>query len=46
MERASWSGKNRAKSQRSLSVYEFRNGKILRVYYFPAEVYTPPSENK
>lgn len=37
MERASWSGKSGAKSQRSLSVYEFRGDKIMRVYYFPAE---------
>lgn len=37
-ERATWSGKNGLKSQKSLSVYEFHNGKILRVYYFPAEV--------
>ena len=36
-ERATWSGKDGFKSQRSLSVYEFRNGKILRVYYFPTE---------
>ncbi len=38
MERASWSGKSGAKSQKSLSVYEFRGDKILRVYYFPVEV--------
>lgn len=38
MERASWSGKSGTKSQRSLSVYEFSGEKILRVYYFPAEV--------
>ncbi len=38
MERASWSGKSGPKSQSSLSVYEFRGDKILRVYYFPAEV--------
>ena len=37
MERASWTGKGGAKSQRSLSVYEFRGDKIARVYYFPAE---------
>jgi len=43
MERASWTGKSGAKSQKSLSVYEFRGDKILRVYYFPAEVETPPS---
>lgn len=36
-ERATWSGESGLKSQRSLSVYEFRYGKILRVYYFPAE---------
>jgi hypothetical protein len=43
MERATWSGKSGLKSQTSLSVYEFRNGKILRVYYFPAEVDANPS---
>jgi hypothetical protein len=37
MEQASWSGKDGPKSQRSLSVYEFRDGKISRVYYFAAE---------
>lgn len=37
MERASWTGKQGPKSQSSLSVYEFRDGKVLRVYYFPAE---------
>ena len=42
MERASWTGKGGAKSQRSLSVYEFRGDKILRVYYFPAEADTLP----
>jgi hypothetical protein len=40
MERASWSGKSGPKAQRSLSVYEFRDGKIQRVYYFPAEADT------
>lgn len=43
MERATWSGKSGLKSQTSLSVYEFRNGKILRVYYFPADVDAPPA---
>ena len=38
MERATWSGKSGLKSQTGLSVYEFKNGKILRVYYFPADV--------
>ena len=42
MERASWSGRDGAKSQRSLSVYEFREGKIFRVYYFPVEADTAP----
>jgi hypothetical protein len=46
MERASWSGNDGAKSQRSLSVYEFRGGKILRVYYFPAEAVTFPPQAK
>lgn len=46
LERASWSGKSGAKSQRSLSVYEFLGGKILRVYYFPAEVDAQPPGSK
>ena len=46
MERASWSGKSGAKSQRSLSVYEFSGDKILRVYYFPAEADTPAPGSK
>lgn len=41
MERASWTSKNLARSQKSLSVYEFSGTKILRVYYFPAEAVTP-----
>ena len=42
MERATWQGKSGGlKSQAGLSVYEFRNGKILRVYYFPADVDVP-----
>ena len=44
MERASWSGKGGPKSQSSLSVYEFRGDKILRVYYFPAEADTLPAQ--
>jgi hypothetical protein len=37
-ERASWTAKDgSAKSQASLSVYEFADGRIARVYYFPAE---------
>lgn len=46
LERASWFGKSGAKSQRSLSVYEFRGDKILRVYYFPAEVDAQPPGSK
>src|SRR6185369_6009688 len=33
LERASWQGKTGPKSQSSLSVYEFRDGLISRVYY-------------
>ena len=36
-ERASWTSKGETKSQKSLSVYEFRRDKILRVYYFPID---------
>ena len=37
MERASWQSKSGPKSQASLSVYEFRDGLISRVYYYPVE---------
>lgn len=37
IEVASWHGKNGQKSQQSLSVYEFSEGMISRVYYFPVE---------
>lgn len=37
LERAEWTSNSGVKSQKSLAVYEFRKGKILRVYYFPAE---------
>ena len=36
-ERAVWEGKSGPKTQRSLSVYEVRNGLIRRVWYYPAE---------
>jgi ketosteroid isomerase-like protein len=37
LERASWQTKSGTKSQKSLSVYEFRGELIWRVYYYPAE---------
>jgi hypothetical protein len=37
VEVASWQGKDGAKSQKGLSVYEFAEGLIRRVYYFPVE---------
>lgn len=37
LEVASWQGKDGLKSQRGLSVYEFADDLISRVYYFPAE---------
>ncbi len=37
IETTSWQGKSGSKSQRSISVYEFSDGLIQRVYYFPAE---------
>jgi hypothetical protein len=46
MERASWTSKGVAKSQSSLSIYEFSGNKISRVYYFPAETDTPVPGNK
>lgn len=36
-ETASWNSKTGSKSQSSFSVYEFENGLIKRVYYFPSE---------
>ena len=36
-ERASWTSASGPRAQTSLSVYEFRAGKIARVYYFPVE---------
>jgi hypothetical protein len=41
LERASWKARTGAMSQSSLSVYEFKDGLILRVYYFPAEKDAP-----
>jgi hypothetical protein len=38
VEVATWQGKTGPRSQRSLSVYEFSEGLIHRVYYFPAEM--------
>ncbi len=35
-ERATWESGGAVKAQESLSVYEIRDGKILRVWYFPA----------
>ena len=37
IEIASWQGSRGPRSQRSISVYEFADGLISRVYYFPAE---------
>lgn len=37
VEIASWQDNNGTNSQRAISVYEFLNGKIIRVYYFPAD---------
>jgi len=36
-EKAIWQAKSGEKSQSSLSVYEFQNGLIARVHYFPVE---------
>lgn len=36
LERATWTKGSEAKAQESLSVYEVRDGRILRVWYFPA----------
>lgn len=37
VEVVSWEGKRGPESQRAISVYEFSDGLIQRVYYFPAE---------
>ena len=37
IEIASWQGKSGSRSQRSIAVYEFSQGLIQRVYYFPSE---------
>ncbi len=37
VETASWKVKDSPRSQRSLSVYEFENSRIRRVYYYPVE---------
>jgi uncharacterized protein (TIGR02246 family) len=37
IESATWTVAGAERSQRSLSVYEFQDGRIRRVYYFPAE---------
>jgi uncharacterized protein (TIGR02246 family) len=37
VETARWEGKDGPSSQRSLSIYELRDGRIRRVYYYPAE---------
>ena len=37
LERAAWQSKSGPKSQAGLCVYEFRDGLISRVYYYPVE---------
>jgi hypothetical protein len=37
LERASWTGTSGPMAQKSLSVYEFNQEGIVRVFYFPAE---------
>jgi len=37
LERATLGGGGAQRAQLSLSVYEFKDGRIARVYYFPAE---------
>ena len=37
LERASWQSQSGPKSQAGLCVYEFRDGLISRVYYYPVE---------
>jgi hypothetical protein len=37
LERASWQSKSGPRSQKSLSIYEFKDNLINRVYYYPTE---------
>jgi ketosteroid isomerase-like protein len=37
IEVASWQGKEGRRTQRGMAVYEFQDGLIRRVYYFPSE---------
>jgi len=37
LEVASWEARGEKRAQRAVAVHEFRDGRILRVYYFPAE---------
>ncbi len=37
IEVASWQGKGGRRTQRGMAVYEFQDGLIRRVYYFPSE---------
>jgi ketosteroid isomerase-like protein len=37
IEVASWQGKDGRRTQRGIAVYEFQDGLIRRVYYFPSE---------
>ncbi|MDX2220720.1 MAG: nuclear transport factor 2 family protein [Burkholderiales bacterium] len=43
-ERVSWTSASGPRSRRSLSVYEFRDGKVRRVWYFPAESLASPAK--
>lgn len=43
METVRWTGQSGPRSQSSLSVYEFRDAKIRRVFYFPSESVSIPS---
>lgn len=36
-ERATWKGKGGTRAQSALAVYEVENGRILRVWYYPAQ---------
>lgn len=43
LERVTWTSTTGRLSRRSLSVYEYKDGKIRRVWYFPAEPATVPA---
>ncbi len=44
LERPTWTTPDGPRSQQALGIYEVRDGKILRIWYFPSEKTTPKQE--